>query len=493
MTVIDTSTSTTPTGGTNGRKTDRNQDGTLWAAFESGLPATELWYSKDGGATWLSGASDVAGATNAALFIDLDDFAHLVFKQSGTAGGRTTGNLYYTRGTPNVGRTSWTWATPVALASVDANYPDLCAHREGTGWVAHVVYSKLSTSGSASYTRVTTTSGGVSTAGGSVSYGNSSVAAHTYPSIDFHHTGDGKTVAGAAPHVYIVFIIGAAGVSAVNYLGVNMIKHTYSAGAWTAGGGGIATTIDGSRYVTAATNTWLTGFYDGTRFVMAGWLYTGTQFDLIQYERNEADTTTTTRVLAANTSAADTLASGSATWDVDSNVYLLGRDGTGSSGSRKLNYRKWTRSGATLGATAAVETTASDTPAISARRGTGGTSIDIVYTDGTASPYSVTFVRVLANTTNLAPQTPGLTVTSNAAVGKNVLTWTQPTPVGAQPAVASADVYRRVGATGAGTRLRAAETGLTWTDGRIANRVDYQYLVRALGVNGVTADSAWTS
>lgn len=415
-TTITTSTSATATQAFNQRKVDRNQDGTLWAVHNNGVPTAEFWYSKDNGATWtFSGtASDVLGATNSSVFIDVDDYAHFVWKQSGTGGSRSSGVLYYMRGTPNAGRTAWTWSAAVSLTGgvVSFDFPDVVACRNTStgGWDAFIVASSVaSTTSYAQYQRIPISSAGAFgtaavdgltlNSGMGLLSADYSTSAHTYPSIDFNHTGNGKTVAGGTPHLYIGWTAGATGTGK----GVRFRKAVYSAGAWTFNA---EREINNAYSLAGFAGTWMTCHFDGTRATLSGFLHGGgADPSWFLADRDAADTTTTAHI-AVTVPAASYWAHGSSSFDAAGNVYVFGRDGSGANGTRLGHYRKWTRSGATMGAATTFDTTGPDAPYISAKRGYSSSSIDWVWTDGTASPYSVRHERFSLNT---APNAPTLT------------------------------------------------------------------------------------
>lgn len=421
--IISTSTSATATAPFNQRKIDRNQDGTLWSARIATVsdgqggttPGAVFAYSKDNGATWTSLALDgrttagtasaISGAADISLFIDLDDYAHIAFNQglynavaADTGGARINGPVYYMRGTPNAGRTGWTWSAAVAFDSA-ANFdnPDIVAHREGAGWSAHIVAPFIeSQSNLVSYVRMSITSAGAISATPQANISNNYQVggANCYPSIDFNHTGDGKTVAGGTPHLYVGWTTGSTGAGQ----GIRFRKAVYAAGAWT---WNAEREID-NTVKASFTDSWQSVLFDGTRITIAGSYGNASNAGAFrQLERDAADTATT--VISTTFIP---LASGSATYDSAGNVYLLGRDSSGVNGTRLLNYRKWTRATATLGPIVTFDTTGNDFPYVSAKRGYSSNSIDWVYTDGTASPYSVTFERIAL--TPLTPYTPAV-------------------------------------------------------------------------------------
>lgn len=95
----------------------------------------------------------------------------------------------------------------------------------------------------------------------------------------------------------------------------------------------------------------------------------------------------------------------------------------------------------------------------------------------------------------VAPATPTLVASPNTAGGYISVAITNPTPGGGQPVLASQDLYRRVvGGTDSGVRVAAGlSSGATYADWRAVSGIAYEYRCLALGVNGTTTFSAWTS
>lgn len=387
MTVIATSTAATATAYSNQRKVDRCQNGVLWSMFWDGTATTttsmDFYYSTDDGATWTKGAEFGFAGTgttyvpNASLFIDLDDYAHVAYKDS------HDGKVYYRRGTPNAARTEWTWSAATALWGNNSyNTPDLIVHREGTDWVAHVVMSH-SSSTTAAYVKVTITSGGTISAGSlSVLSGTSTSGPLAWPSIDFNHTGDGKTIAGGTPHLYVAWSAGETGAGK----GIRFKKATYSGGTWT---WGTEREIDNTLFVNGSSR-WLNCLFDGTRVLIGGYMDNAAlNQSVVLHERDVADTTTTTRVLAAPDY--NYLYFGSLSDDGQGNVYLFGWSATNT-----VSYRKWDRASGVWEATVVIDSTALADAWITTKRGSSNGLIEFIYTDGTASPYSVTYGQVVA-------------------------------------------------------------------------------------------------
>lgn len=89
------------------------------------------------------------------------------------------------------------------------------------------------------------------------------------------------------------------------------------------------------------------------------------------------------------------------------------------------------------------------------------------------------------------PAIPVLTVIPYHEGARNTLAMTNPTPTGGQPTVTGNDVYRRIYGDTAWTRITAnVDPNGTYDDYAVASDVTYQYMVRALGANNTTSDSA---
>ena len=108
---------------------------------------------------------------------------------------------------------------------------------------------------------------------------------------------------------------------------------------------------------------------------------------------------------------------------------------------------------------------------------------------GLWSPWAAVTVTVAYTT----PAVPVLTVTADDEAGSIHVGIAHPAPVGDQPVVVSHDVHvREVGTTGPGIRLAAEITGNhTWW--LPAAGIGYEFRVKATGVTGATAWSAWTA
>jgi hypothetical protein len=413
VTVITTSPTGTATAYSNQRKVDRCQNGVLWTTWHDGGNLRAA-YSTDDGATWPSVATQFAidasdAGANWSFFIDLDDYAHVAYKDG------SDGYVYYRRGTPNAARTAWTWSAAVQFAGTATayNYPDIVTHRQGTGWVAHIALSSV-TSSTTNYAfsfPLTIASDGAVTVGARVtlggSYGNGH---HTRPSIGFNHTGDGKTVAGSAPHLYAAWSAGATGAGK----GIRFKKATYSAGAWT---WGTEREIDNGRIVTSV-RQWITCLFDGTAAIISGLWFNGGTLNKCIYERNAADTAQSALFIGPNIGDGQ-LAQGSTSYDGDRNVYMIGGYTTADTATDELRLLLYDRASQTVDESTVLATVAGDyQKSVSAKRGYSDNRIEFIYTDGTASPYSVTYDSISLNTTPNAPTSlspAGKTIDKDAA------------------------------------------------------------------------------
>lgn len=384
MTTIDTTTFTAATAFSNQRKTDRCQNGVRWAVFAPDAVRFEFWYSTDDGATWTDSTDNVSAtgsshAISGSLFIDLDDYAHFVYEDGGD------GTIYYRRGTPDAACTSWTWSNATQIDSgTSLTHPDVVAHREGTGWVAHIVMGFTGvTAPKAYYSRVTIAANGTPTVGTLFELGRSSsnVNMSGFPSVDFHHTGDAKTVQGSTPHVYATWQVGQTGAMD----GVQFRKATYSGGSWTWGSMRV---LDSSAYAASGR---ISSAFDGTRVIVA-YADSASTSSIKVRERDAADTTTTTRT---PTALSDGVVTGlSLSYDDEGDIHLWAV-GTTSDDVSRIEYDRsagsWDGSWTVVTAADALADT------LSLKRGYSDTYIDGVVTSGTGSPYDVVSLEYFLN------------------------------------------------------------------------------------------------
>lgn len=374
--------SSTATAYSNQRKLDRCQNGVLWALVSK--EAYHLAYSMDDGRTWTDygniGGSGGNYVENASIFIDLDDYLHIVYKNGFNA--YTT----YLRGTPNATRTAWTFSAATTLSTViEDNYPDIVAHREGIDWKVHVVWSHATSTPNnyASYCRVNVSSSGtitVESAGAGIG-GSYAVNAHTYPSIDFRHTGDGKTVA-TQPDLYVAWSAGKDGAG----FGIRFRKATYSAGSWT---WGTETPINEGVYIDSPAR-WFNCLFDGTRILVGGYgLFGGAGYRRF-YELDPSTLVKTTlwEPAVSVTSSDEQINYGSMTYDAAGNIYVISKT---FSTAHPIYLNIYTRGTATWSGKPLDTSGPDTTPYVSTKRGGSFGRIEWIYTTGNNAPYQVKY------------------------------------------------------------------------------------------------------
>lgn len=481
------------------RKTDRCQNGVQWTAWLPNSGATSafyLSYSTDNGVTWTGqsfGPNKPSGSTSASyvdldMYIDVDDYMHVAFRDG------ADGRMYYVRGTPNVTRTGYTWSTAQAVSSggIYAEQPSIVAHRQGSGWRMHLVYCIFqgATQNDVVYAAADIAAGGAITMiGATTLYARTGVSVRYYPSIEFRHTGDAKTVAGATPDLCVAWSAGAVG----STYGIRARIAPYSGGTWT---WNAAREIDTSRYVSSEATS-LAVLCDGFRWVIAGMVDGQVTESFAIWERDFADTTTTARYTTI--SSTDRLYYGSWTYAGNGDVYFFGH--TTASSTPPGGYRKWNRATGVLDASVVVDSATSSTAYFSARRGTSGGSLDYVYIDGT-SPLSILSGRLVLNA---APTAATSTAPANGAnVDRTqpiVAQWAFNDP-DAGDSQSRADLRYRVVATPVAawttvTNAATTATNYTWAPNTFAagQQVEWQVLTRdSQGVvaGGVGAE-AWSA
>lgn len=456
----------------NQRKIDRCQNGVIWTITRNGgfmVPA----YSIDEGATWVGSTAFNWGFSNGSFFIDLDDYAHLVYLSS------VDSRLYYRRGTPNGARTAWTWsdAFGVYTSAAGMNYPDIIAHREGTGWRVHIVSSYPSTGGDKVWRyNIHVSPTGVLTMGqaGQFASGSYGSSMHSFPSIDFNHTGDGKTIKNDQPDVYVVFSGGTTGVNG----GIRFRKMTHSAGSWNLG---TERTIDSTLFVNDFTSFALSCF-DGTRVIIPGRLYDGTNIRMVAHERDAADTST---VLNQYNGVTDK-ATGSATVDRLGNTYMAGREGAG--GGQIIRLAKIDRVAKTFTNVLTLPTTTLE-PWVSMKRGTSGRKIELVYTSGTSPNYDVTYASYSVGS---APAAPVVTVNSLDATSTINISWVHSDADGDTQQAAKIEV-RKLNAELIHVEELTSVSSINIPAYKLTSGEQYQARVKTADLEGFGPWSGWTT
>jgi len=373
-------------------KVDRCQNGVLWATFwDSNI--YKFWYSTDDGVNW---TEDVAGRVamnggNSTFFIDIDDYAHFSYTYNRI--------IYYRRGTPNGSRTAWTWSSQFTVESQNSpgnlNVPTIVAHRQGTGWVCHVFYNWLSNQGGTQYYTfhrwLTITSAGAISRSSSNQYGYV-VVSYFGNSLDFNHTGDGKTVANGTPDLYFARS-GTSGTVAL--IGYGKLTYSENGGVpdwdWVAP---YELNIVNNQY---AYNGLMAAFFDGTREVVA-WVPSNNTDAITVYD---IDVTTRATTLLATPPylASGIITNLAATYDEQQNIYIWATPTSTTTGPQQTIYN---RAAGTWSAWTLLEATLTGGRSVTLKRGWSNDMIEGVWTK-TPSPYSVTYGSYALNPKPLAP------------------------------------------------------------------------------------------
>lgn len=240
------------------KRLDVAPDGTLWLAVAD-INKIRFFSSSDGGSTWtVSGASDLTYGTGQStavpsFYIDSDGYAHACWVNWQVS----PQVVIYARGTPLSGG-GWSWRkltiSPAGgRTGVDS---DLVAFRNGTGWVAWISWD-LSGNGGAKVSRVDISASGALSVNATV-HGppTQSSTPYQFGSLDFAHSGDGKSPA-ATPHVFFT-----AGHQAANSQ-VWAHRAKWESGNWT------WETPVALAATALLEDTVLCSVYDGTRIFVA--------------------------------------------------------------------------------------------------------------------------------------------------------------------------------------------------------------------------------
>lgn len=398
-TLITTATHKDSLSGSPEKRLDVAPDGTLWALIVQSARA-RFFRSTDNGSTWsLDSGSDLSlgGGQDTAvpsLFIDVDGYAHVAFCRW-QADPQV---IIYARGTPRSGG-GWSWAQKtISPASgrteVDA---DLVVFRNGTGWTAFVSYG-LGTNG-AKVAKLSISSTGVITVD-ETEHGPSLGTGGGYRfagSLEFNHTGDGKTPS-SSPHLYFVTAQQAASGDVYGH------RATYSGGIWT-----WQTPVSIASGVQVP-NTALCTVFDGT-YEMIAWC-AGTTSVVVR-EWNVSTGTVTARTPPALPGGSGTVRGLSLSHDPETDdIYLLAYGDT----IGDIISCRFTRATTSWGSWATVATRAASSHDgdVNAVRHPPRDSVDTIYSVGSASPYSLYSAQVAALTRS--PNAPTLTYPPNGAV-----------------------------------------------------------------------------
>lgn len=333
-----------------------------------------VYVSDDDGETFTFATNgQVLGAINGSIaaYNDGSDRVALVWKQSGTGGGRVSGSVYAAVGT--IAGTTITWGTAVEVNSNSlSNYPDVVAHAEGAGGYVHVIFNYATAGNAIPYYRSSSVSGTTMTQNAAVALGTYSTSLHTMASL---------TIDPATKRLHAAWTSGAA--SAGN--GVRYRTAAYSAGpTWT---WATEVEVDTGHYI-VNTSGWVVCRWDGTRIVIGARVYTGAQTDLRSYESTDLTTFTTRPMLNALTTTNDFLYGG---FGVDADTGDMYFFGVGYAGGDYIAMIKWDRSSG-LGSREHLDASYTATPYVNVCQVTDG--LALVYSHGAASPMTMKYDRL---------------------------------------------------------------------------------------------------
>lgn len=340
----------------------------------------QFWWSDDDWATKTNYSVDIAGWSNGSIacYVDSGGTERLVavWKQSGTGGGRTSGNSYIVTGAFNAGRTTITWGTVIDhIANSNYDFPDVVVYAEGTGGTAHTVYCLVTATPEtyAFHKAFTINSSGAMTGGSSDNIGGSydSAGAWMYPSICIDPATKDLHMAWSAP--------GSGSGKGIRYR--RAAYMAYTSGAWTYA---TEVEVDSTRYV-VNTARYVVSRWNShdSMVVIGGLIYDGANNDLMQYESTNF-TSFTTRTLSNDVSSGNAVFEGGMAIDSGTgDSYFAGRNGAQSD----VAYYKWKRSTTTLGSRVVIEAANVTTPYVYVWART--TKIGFLWTALNSSPYTV--------------------------------------------------------------------------------------------------------
>jgi hypothetical protein len=386
-TTITTATHGDSLSGSAEKRLDVDPSGNIWAAIVD-TGRVKFFSSGDGGNTWASAAgSDLSLGQNTAVpsfFIDADGYAHIAFVQW----DKSPQVIIYGRGTPRTGG-GWSWSTKTIAASggrigVDS---DIIAFRNGTGWVVWVAWTYDDGATGARVSKLSVSASGSITVD-SVAHGPASgFAAYQVKSLEFDHTGDGKTPS-TNPDIYL-FVSSAVGGSTYVH------KAAYSSGNWT---WGTPVTIEGgvSIYQSVCCTV-----HDGTYDFMV-WNTTGTSLKAAEWDGSAGSVTS--RNPPAMPGGTGNVPGISLACDPSTSDIYLAAYGTTNG---DIIYCKFDRGTTSWGSwtTAVTRPASSGDGDVQLVRHPPRDSIDMVFSQG-SGPYTIKYAQLLA--LSRPPGTPTL-------------------------------------------------------------------------------------
>lgn len=369
MTTVTTSTSVLATKG--GRLTGRDSSGTDWvASYSLANTRWEFWYSTDDGATWAEDTAirittaTVVGSLNAVSSLGGLSFVYgdgsdlkLVIRDGGSGAWSRTKTASRSGG---VAPTSYTAIDSITM-----------------GYIGRIAVISADSSGQV---RLGVTGNTAGTSFGIGLLTSSGITSDQFVALDFEHTGDGVTPAASTlerPFLYAAFRTTTA----------TVFKRTTTYGA-----SGTERTIQATAAVASDP---LTAAYDGARFVMA-FIDNDSDTTVKWFERDAADTATTSRTPSALSDGAITSLSMAITPVGDARLFAVGTT------SDDVKLVEYDRSAGTFGSFATLATTTATAQTMTAQRGFDS-GYNVVWTAGAGSPYTVTFVRSPFATNPYAP------------------------------------------------------------------------------------------
>lgn len=409
---------------------DKMQDGTLWTVLRNASTNFKLYYSKDAGQTWIDSGNTLPTGFCVSIFIDADNYLHYARKVD------NSGPPYYSRGTPNGANTSWTFAPEIQVQGYGTSgypsYSDIVAFKVGTGWKAFISVGR--NLGSTQYltycARMDITSGGVISNDANVNFNsynsNGSVGnVEQWSSIDFQHTGDGKTPV-VSPLIYIWYSTNdSVGNKFVNLISVN---NTFTAQSATT----LLATINTTN-VNGIYNTRLLKMEFDGRYVNCVWVETLTPSVI---RLGSYDTTNSTWTILTSPASNGNIQSISMSYDANKNIYLHA-----SMTPLYPQINLYTRLGGTWSGWTNLDTAGSNNSInVSARSGyQPGSSIDVVYDVSNATYFKRTSLNTAPNAPTLIPH-----ANFDANVGQQNFLWTFSDPDAGNTQTAYQTIFSRV-------------------------------------------------
>jgi len=388
-TTVTTSTSSVATRG--GRMVATTSDGTIWTCLYDGANSRwTFWYSDDDGSSFSENTNlrtaSSSSTVKAAIAISDNDWLWFA-----AANSTSLGKLSYT--TSAVTSTS-SWDQTPNLQFADYGSIDLCVVKKSgspTYYTACVVGERTNVNHLYLEQARVESTGGAPTQSPKV-LDQTITAAKQQVTIDWTHTGDGKTPSGT-PSLFVAYNNAGTVGNVLVKLSENLTPGVYNS----------ASSVRTLASNAAQSNDALTGVCDGSRFVVA---FIDDSSDLLPqvYQRDYADTTTTElptsgSIPALSDGAITSLSLGVAD-DGTSGDFRLYAVGTTSD---DVKYTEYDRSADTFSAWTTIGTTTATNLSLSVQRGSYNYGLSLLWTSGSGSPYDIVWE---VDQTNIAPLAP---------------------------------------------------------------------------------------